>query len=110
MCIDCFEGFSEYIKYYRSIEVPAELKQIHQTNLALLLTEQSLPAISFWKYEVCEEGINEALGLLGITVDFEGKLGRRTKWQQFDVAQLMLDINKTDATMKIGNNNGGDNC
>jgi hypothetical protein len=83
---------------------------MQKTNLALLLTEQSLPAIQFWKYEVCEEGINEALGLLGISVDFEGKLGKRTKWQQFDVAQLMLNINKTEATMQIADNKGGDNC
>lgn len=76
---------------------------MHSTNLALLLAELSLPAILFWKYDVCEESINEALALLGISVDFEGKLGRRTKWQQFDVAQLMLDINKTDAKMKFEN-------
>jgi|TARA_B110000285_G_C15036985_1_gene569852 hypothetical protein len=80
LCTACFDGYAEYIAFYKAIEVPQELKQMHSTNLALLLTEQSIPAIQFWKYELCEDSINDALALLGITVDFEGKLGRRTKW------------------------------
>lgn len=82
LCNTCLEGYAKYIAYYKSLadDVPPELKQMYSSNLALLLAEQSLPAIQFWKYELCEESINEALSLLGITVDFEGKLGRRTKW------------------------------
>jgi hypothetical protein len=101
LCTACLDGYASYIAYYKTLaaDLPEDLKQMHSTNLALLLAEQSIPAIQFWKYELCEEGISEALSLLGIAVEFEGKLGRRTKWQQFDVAQLMLDVSKTDASM-----------
>ena len=53
---------------------------MYNTNLALLLAEFSTVAIVFWKYEDCEDSLNDALQLLGITMNFEGKLGKRTKW------------------------------
>jgi hypothetical protein len=52
----------------------------------MLLSEYSHALIQFWNYEECEESIKEAVDLLGISINLDGKLGRRTKWQCFDVA------------------------
>lgn len=38
------------------------------------------------------EAVEEALELLGIDLNLDGKMGRRTKWQSFDLAQLVLDV------------------
>ena len=59
---------------------------LHKRNLATLLAECAQCKIAYWQYEACEEVIDEALGLLGITVKLDGKLGKRTKYQQFDLA------------------------
>jgi hypothetical protein len=37
--------------------------------------------IQFWKYEECEEAIQEAFDMLGLDLFLAGQLGRRTKWQ-----------------------------
>jgi hypothetical protein len=34
--------------------------------------------------------------LLGLNLKLTGKLGRRTKYQEFDIAQLVLDIDKRE--------------
>ena len=52
----------------------------------MLLSEYSHALIQFWNYEECEEAIKEAVDLLGISINLDGKVGRRTKWQCFDVA------------------------
>jgi len=37
--------------------------------------------------------------MLGLNIDLTGQMGRRTKYQHYDVAQLVLDI--TTKTVKI---------
>jgi hypothetical protein len=79
--------------------VSAEEKVWCQRNVAMLLSEYSYTLIQFWKYEECEEAIKEAFDLLGLDLFLAGKLGRRTKWQQHDIAQLVLDI--TTKTVEV---------
>lgn len=55
-------------------------------NLAMILAELAHCQIVYWKYEECEASIKEGFELLGIEVNLDGKVGRRTKWQTFDVA------------------------
>ena len=71
-----------------------------QRNVAMLLSEYSYCLIQFWKYEDCEEAIKEAFDLLGLDLFLAGKLGRRTKWQQHDIAQLVLDIQTKTVEVK----------
>ena len=66
----------------------------------MLLSEYSHSLIQFWNYEECEEAIKEAVDLLGISINLDGKLGRRTKWQCFDVAQLVLDVKTQTVEVK----------
>lgn len=48
--------------------------------------------LHFYKYNLCEEYIEKAKKLLAIEFSFTGKLGVRTKYQQFKVAQLTLEV------------------
>tara|TARA_B110000285_G_C15104122_1_gene606865 strand:+ start:343 stop:723 length:381 start_codon:yes stop_codon:yes gene_type:complete len=66
----------------------------------LVLSEYSHCLINFWKYEECEAAIREALSLLGLDIFLEGRMGMRTKWQHWEVAQLTLDIQTKDVTIK----------
>lgn len=86
---------------YREQVVGLEGESLQQgkVNLALLLAESSFALIQFWKYEDCEAAIEEALGLLELGLDLAGKMGRLTKWQSYDVAQLVLDIKGKGVTL-----------
>ena len=66
----------------------------------MILAEAAHAHILYWGYEACEEAIKEALELLGIDVNLDGKLGRRTKWQTFDLAQLVLDVKTKDVQLR----------
>ena len=70
----------------------AKLIGSSEKELALLLIEQSHCFISFYKYKQAKQNIKEALRLLNLNIKLTGKLGRRTKYQTFDVAQLVLDV------------------
>ena len=81
-------NFEKYIEAYRKLGdgLEGEAKKAHKRGLAMLLAESAYSQINFWKYEACEEAIFEALVIVGLELDLAGKLGRRTKWQSFDVA------------------------
>ena len=71
-----------------------------KNNLSMLLSENSYCLIQFWKYEECEQSIKEAVSLLGLDLALAGKFGRRTKWQQFDICQLVLDVKTKSVDIK----------
>ena len=54
--------------------------------LALLYVEQSHCLLAFYKYKLAKQALKQALSLLGLSVKLTGKLGRRTKFQEFDIA------------------------
>lgn len=60
--------------------------------LALLLVEQSYCYLNFYKYKKAKACIKEAMGHAGLSLKLTGRLGRRTKYQVFDIAQLVLDV------------------
>ena len=96
-------GFNEAISAYRET-IPADgtdaKSMKRRSNMAMLLAEYSHAQIEYWGYEACEEAIKEAFDLLGINVNLDGKFGRRTKWQTFDLAQLVLDVKTKDVHVK----------
>lgn len=74
-------------------------------NLSMLLSESSHPLIQHWKYDECEAAIDEAFSLAGINVQLEGKLGKRTKYQYCDLAQLVLNIETKTVDLKLKRQN-----
>jgi hypothetical protein len=83
--LDCY---SRYISELRQAMSSLEKEQLTeaQRNLSLVLSEYSHCLINFWKYEACEEAMLEALSLLGLEVYLDGRMGKRTKYQHWDVA------------------------
>jgi hypothetical protein len=61
-------------------------------ELAILLIEQSHCYLNFYKYKQGKQCIKRALELLDLKIKLTGRLGRRTKYQDFDIAQLVLDV------------------
>lgn len=58
--------------------------------------EYALIILNYFKYQESKTQILEAMSLLGIEINFIGKLGIRTKYQTFKVPQLTVEINKTN--------------
>jgi hypothetical protein len=48
--------------------------------------------LHFYKYEDSEEVLREALKLANLDLSLTGKLGKRTFYQEKNIAQLTLDI------------------
>ena len=67
----------------------------------MLMSEFSHPLIRHWKYDECEQAIEDAFDLAGINVQLQGKLGKRTKYQYCDLAQLVLNIETKSVDLKL---------
>lgn len=64
--------------------------------MALLVIELSYCYLEFYKYKKAKKCIKEALKIINLNIKLTGRLGRRTKYQEFDIAQLVLDINNRE--------------
>lgn len=59
---------------------------------AYLWIEYSNCLLTFYKYSLAEEALEYAREIIGIKLNLTGKLGKRTKYQCFDIPQLVLNI------------------
>lgn len=50
--------------------------------------------VEFYEYNKSHKLIVESMSHLGIEIDFTGKLGVRTKYQEFEIPQLVVEINR----------------
>jgi len=73
--------------------------------LCRLLCEQSYCLLHFYKYEKAEACLKEAQELIDLKIEFQGKLGRRTRYQTFDICHLTLDFESRQAKLKIDDSN-----
>jgi hypothetical protein len=74
-----------------------------QANLTLpfvisLKIEYALVILPFYEYTLSKKLILEAMSNFGLEINFTGKLGVRTKYQQFQVPQLVVEIQRTKDT------------
>jgi len=58
----------------------------------MLLAEVSYCQLHFYKYDLSEQSVNEALRLYNLQMELTGALGKRTIYQENDIAQLTLNI------------------
>ena len=67
---------------------------VERETIALLYMEYAQAVLHFYKYSLCEDYLDKAKALLGLEFNFTGKLGVRTKYQEFKVSQLILEVEK----------------
>lgn len=80
--------------------------EIGDETLALLYVEYAQAVLHFYKYTLCEEYLGKAKSLLGIEFNITGKLGVRTKYQEFKCSQLSIEVEK-DAKLASVNSTTG---
>eukprot|EP01022_Parablepharisma_sp_SALTPOND_P026138 TRINITY_DN620_c0_g2_i1.p1 TRINITY_DN620_c0_g2~~TRINITY_DN620_c0_g2_i1.p1 ORF type:complete len:900 (-),score=86.41 TRINITY_DN620_c0_g2_i1:11582-14281(-) len=89
--IHCFETATgrEY-----KVEGPAITEDSLKT-FGMLNVEFAYCALTFYKYSLAEHCLETARIIGGINHKLTGKMGRRTKYQERAISQLMLDITST---------------
>ncbi|CDW87054.1 tetratricopeptide repeat protein 27 [Stylonychia lemnae] len=87
--------YEEYLQYFLE-QYEANKSQTMKNTYVQLLIEQSYCYLNFYKYKKCKKCIKDAMKILNLNLTLTGRLGRRTKYQEFDIAQLVLDIDNRD--------------
>lgn len=110
---DLRKGLNDY--YTQILDRLKDLDESHKdfkSNLKLycfMKIEYSLILLEYYKYAESKKLILESMNLLGIEINFTGKLGIRTKFQTFKIPQLVVEINnkekieETDETKETEN-------
>ena len=62
---------------------------------ASLKIEFSLSVLNFYEYSLSKRLILETMSHFGLKIDFTGKLGVRTQYQEFQVPQLVVEVTET---------------
>lgn len=80
-------------------ELEAESEQSKQKliELSFIKIEFALSLLQFYEFRESQLLIMQVMSNLGIEVSFTGKMGIRTKYQNFKVAQLVVDVRQQPA-------------
>lgn len=102
------ESLKLYKRYLAYLEVvkDEELDWGNDTSkldetVTMLLAEQSYCQLHFFKYERAEASLNEAKQTCNLNIQFGGKMGKRTRFQRRDIAQLTVDFDTRDVKLNI---------
>lgn len=85
--------FEEVVQHLETIN-------LNSNDLAMILVEQSYCQLNFYKYKKAKKSIKRAKEILNLNFSLTGKLGRRTKYQEFDIAQLVLDVKSREVKVQ----------
>ena len=102
------ESLKLYKRYIAFLEVVRDeeidwgndTRKLDET-ITLLHCEFSYCQLHFYQYEKAEASLDAAKKLCNLNVQFGGKLGRRTKFQQRDIAQLTVDFDTREVRLNI---------
>jgi tetratricopeptide (TPR) repeat protein len=78
------------LEYYREF-LDSMLIEDKQTQ-SYLWVEYANCCLTFFKYSKAEQALEKARALIGVKLNLTGKMGKRTKYQKFDIPQLVLNI------------------
>jgi hypothetical protein len=92
-------NYKEYIEHVNALE-NVDLQQKKET-LCFLYSEQHYCQIHFYKYEDAEQSINKAKEIALLPLELTGRMGKRTKYQIQNIAQLTLDLSKEQVNLEI---------
>lgn len=62
------------------------------THFIAVKLEFSNVLLFYYKYTEAEKSMEMCKQVLNVDIEYTGKLGRRTKFQQFDTAQLVVKL------------------
>ncbi len=60
------------------------------------MLEYSFALTFYYKYEAGNKALEMAKIASGVQIQYTGVMGRRTKYQSFDTAQLVMNVKNTD--------------
>ncbi|WKX98831.1 hypothetical protein Q1695_014036 [Nippostrongylus brasiliensis] len=75
-----------------------EERLVGDENEAVYWLERAISHLIYYEFEKCAECIQRSLALSDLNMELAGKLGKRTRFQQQDIAQLVL---KTGSTLSM---------
>eukprot|EP00347_Sterkiella_histriomuscorum_P015302 403357539 len=89
---------NEFEQYYQSQAAVSsdDVRNSLKKKYVNLLIEQSYCYLNFYKYKHSKTCIKKAMTILNLNLKLTGRLGRRTKYQEFDIAQLVLDVDNRE--------------
>ena len=96
-----------YKEYIEKVRQASKQDKSLQNTLALLLIEQFYCLLHFFKYEKAEAALKEAQDIIDLKISMEGKLGKRTRFQKNDIAQLTVDFESRKVKLKVNEENDG---
>lgn len=79
-------SYSEYSAAYR------KQPNLHLTHFIATKLEFANVLLFYYKYSEAEKCMEICKQVLNVEIEYTGKLGRRTKFQQFDTAQLVVRL------------------
>lgn len=78
--------------YPQIIQLYQVSKQATLNKYVELLIEYSGALLFYYKYKQVENILEYCCSALKVHMEYTGKLGRRTKYQSFDTAQLIMNL------------------
>ena len=97
--------YKRYLAYLDAVKDELEDEGDDTTKLdetvTVLLAEQSYCQLHFFKHEKAQESINQAKKLSDLNIEFAGKMGKRTRFQRRDIAQLTVDFDTRAVNLNI---------
>jgi hypothetical protein len=67
-------------------------KHVSTAHFVAIKLEFANALLFYYKYSEAERCIDVCKQILNVDIEYTGRLGRRTKYQQFDVAQLVVKL------------------
>lgn len=92
--------FQEYDNFFECLQKEKESLDLKdktvEKKITLLYVELAYTQLFYYKYKSSENILQQVQDVLGLTLEFTGKLGYKTKYQQFSTAILVLEAQKKE--------------
>jgi len=96
-----FTNMELFKKEHKNKILSNENEETRQKISSLLKIEESYYALRFYRYKESEELLESAREELKLKIELTGRLGRLTKYQEFDSAILVVDTKSSTLTNKV---------